>query len=526
MKYAVFCVALAAAAVNAPRFVDAGWIDGVQVSGDPLRKQFLYETTGGGIAIFDYDLDGRNDVLVVNGAGARSMLYRNEGGGKFKKSELPGDPGWDQGVCVADYDNDGRPDVFVARYGFNVLYRNTTSGFVSAPLPAQMHRWGAGCAFLDFDRDGRLDIFVSNYAVIDPKNPLQPGANPNCMWKELAVACGPKGLPHGQHVLLRQMASGAFEDVSIKAGIRKPGGCWGLGVAAADFNNDGWPDVYVACDQTPSLLYENKRDGSFVERGVEAGVAFNNDGNTQAGMGVAVADFDGDGFLDIAKTNFSGELPSLYRNEDGRFFQDIAAAAGLGANLLLGWGVAFVDIDDDGLRDLVTANGHVYPDVDRTAMGDRYRQKALLYRNLGGRKFADISASAGPAFQGLRASRALAVGDLDGDGRPEIVIGNIDAAPSVLKNESPSGNFVNIVLRGRAIGARVRAGGQIDELMSGGSYFSSHEAALHFGLGAAKVVERVSVRWPSGKTQEWKGLPVNARCELTEASPAPSCKSY
>lgn len=517
---------MAMAAVDGPRFVDIGGLDGVQVAGEADRKQFLFETTGGGIAIFDYDLDGRNDVLAVNGAGARSLLYHNEGGGKFRKTEFPGEPGWGQGVCVADYDNDGRPDVFLAQYGFNRLYRNTVSGFVTVALPAQPHRWGAGCAFLDYDRDGRLDIFVSNYAVIDPANPMKPGATPDCMWKGTPVACGPKGLPYAFNVLYRQTTTGSFEDVSEKAGIRKPGGRWGLGVVAADFNNDGWPDVYVACDQTPSLLYENKRDGTFVERGVEAGVAFNNDGNTQAGMGVTVSDFDGDGFLDIAKTNFSGELPSLYRNEDGKFFQDIASVAGLGANLLLGWGIAFVDVDDDGKRDLVMANGHVYPEVEKAAMGDRYKQKTLLYRNLGGRKFADISAASGPAFAPLRAARALAVGDLDGDGRPEIVIGNMDAAPSVLKNRGASGNFVNIELRGRSIGARVRVDGQMDEVMSGGSYFSQHEAALHFGLGAAKRVGVVSVRWPGGRTQEWKGLPVNARCLLSEAEAAPSCKVY
>jgi hypothetical protein len=514
-------VALALAAVGGPRFVDVGWIDGAQVTGEADRKRFLYETTGGGIAIFDYDLDGRNDVLLVNGA-----LYHNEGSGTFKKAAFPSEAGLGQGVCVADYDSDGRPDVFLAQYGFNRLYRNTPSGFVNVALPAQPHRWGAGCAFLDYDRDGRLDIFVSNYAVIDPTSPMQPGANANCMWKGTPVACGPKGLPYAYNALYRQTASGTFEDVSEKAGIRKPGGRWGLGVIAADFNNDGWPDVYVACDQTPSLLYENKRDGTFVERGVEAGVAFNNDGNTQAGMGVAVSDFDGDGFLDIAKTNFSGELPSLYRNEDGRFFQDVAAAAGLGANLLLGWGVAFVDVDDDGRRDLVMANGHVYPEVEKAAMGDRYKQKTLLYRNLGGRKFADISADSGPAFSAPRAARALAVGDLDGDGRPEIVIGNMDAAPSVLKNQAGAGNFVNIELKGRSIGARVRVDGQMEEVMSGGSYFSQHEAALHFGLGAAKVVGGVSVRWPSGRMQEWKGLPVNTRCVLTEGVTAAACKPY
>jgi hypothetical protein len=520
---AVLLLALAAAA--GPHYVEIGGIDGVQTAGEKDRKQYLFETTGSGIGIFDYDGDGRNDVLLVNGAGSRTLLYHNEGAAKFKEMGWPSDTGWGQGVCVGDYDNDSRPDVFIAQYGLNRLYRNTAAGFVGVPLPVQPHRWGAGCAFLDYDRDGRLDIFVSNYATIDPGNPMKPGATPNCMWKGTPVACGPKGLPYGFGALYRQVANGKFEDVSEKAGIRKPGGRWGLGVAAADFNNDSWPDIYVACDQTPSLLFENKRDGTFVERGVEAGVALNNDGNTQAGMGVAVADFDGDGFLDIAKTNFSGELPSLYRNENGKFFQDVADTAGLGAHLLLGWGVAFFDSDDDGNPDLIMGNGHVYPEVERAEMGDRYRQKTLLYRNLGGRKFADISAASGPGFAQLRAARALAIGDLDGDGRPEAVIGNLDGAPSILKNTSAGGNFINIELRGPSIGARVKVGSRMQEVMSGGSYFSQHEAALHFGLGTAPAAQRVSVRWPDGKVEEIASLPVNSRCVLARGQ-APACKAY
>lgn len=521
---------------------------GISTSGGRVGKNYLFETTGAGIAIFDFDGDGRNDVLLGNGTTFAAeehplpMLYRNLGGGRFEDvaSKLwPKGGGWGQGVCVADFDNDGRPDVFVAQFGANHLFRNTAEGFVDVSrkvgLPAVSGRWGAGCAFLDYDHDGRLDIFVSNYAQIDAKTPPKPGATPDCFWKGTPVACGPKGLPMAHNLLLRQNAAGTFEDASEKAGIRKPGARWGLGVAAADFNNDGWPDIYVACDQSPSLLYQNNRDGTFVERGVEAGVALNADGATQAGMGVAVADFDGNGLLDIAKTNFSGELPSLYWNENGRFFEDIAQSAGLGANLLLGWGVAFVDVDDDGQKDLLMANGHVYPEVEKAGTGEAYRQKTLLYRNTGARKFLDVTASSGPALEVARPSRGLAVGDLDEDGRPEVIIGNLDERPAVLKNTRPGGAFLNIELRGtqgnrQAIGARVTVQTgerrQMDELMSGGSYFSHHAFTLHFGLGAAKQADRVTVRWPGGKVEEWKTLTANALCILTEGDLKAACRPY
>lgn len=543
--------ALASQPAAGPFFVDAAGesgVTGIPVMGAREQKRYLFETTGGGAAIFDYDGDGRNDILLVNGTtlGATDhplpLLYRNLGDGRFADVAAkiwPKGGGWGQGVCVADYDNDGRPDVFIAQYGANQLFRNTAAGFINvsakAGLPANSQRWGAGCAFVDYDRDGRLDIFVSNYAEIDPRNPPKPGSTVDCLWKGTPVACGPKGLPKATNVLYHQKADGTFEDVSLKAGIRKPGARWGLGVVAADFNNDGWPDIYVACDQTPSLLYENQRDGTFAERGLEAGVALNANGQTQAGMGVAVTDFDGNGFLDIAKTNFSGELPSLYMNSDGRFFEDAAESAGLGANLLLGWGLAFVDVDDDGRKDLLIVNGHVYPEVEKAGMGDRYRQRTLLYRNEGNRRFRDISSAAGPAFEPVRASRGLAVGDVDGDGRPDAVIWNLDEPPTLLINKRRGGNSVNIALRATsgnrsAIGARVvlTSGGakQMDELQSGGSYFSHHSLTLHYGLGTARQADVVSVRWLGGKLQEWKALPANSLCVLTEGDARAACRAY
>src|SRR5262249_27357908 len=389
--------------------------------------------------------------------------------------------GWAQGVCAGDYNNDGHIDLLVTYYGSNVLYKNLGSGKFSdvtraAGLPITGTRWGAGCAFVDYDRDGLLDLFIANYVDLNLSKTPRPGEDPTCNWKGLPVMCGPRGLPMARNVLYHNNGDGTFTDVSEPAGILAPGPRYGLGVAVADFDNDGWPDIYVACDQTPSLLYHNLA-GKFEERGVEAGVAYNFDGRLQSGMGVAVADYDGDGLLDIAKTNFSGDLTSLYRNEDGKFFTDVSRQAGLGVNQLLGWGALFLDVDSDGWRDLVIANGHIYPELDRAKLGESYRQKTLLYRNLGNGRFADITKAAGPAFEPLRPARGLAEGDLDGDGRPEVVIVNMNEPPSLLRNTAWSNHWVAVRLIGTksnrsAIGARITvyAGHrrQIDEVISGG----------------------------------------------------------
>jgi hypothetical protein len=513
-------------------------------SGGHDKKAYILETTGNGAAIFDFDGDGANDIFIANGTtldgGGQgpprtSQLYHNDGHGNFTEvSQEAGFSveGWAQGVCVGDYNNDGKPDLLVTYYGHNRLYKNLGKGKFQdatseARLPTTGIRYGAGCTFVDYDRDGWLDLFVSNYVDLDLAKTPQPGANPFCEWKGLSVMCGPRGLPLGHSVLYHNNKDGTFTDVSDSAGILKPGGRYGLGVVAADFDNDGWPDIYVACDMTPSLLYHNRHDGTFEERGTEAGVAYNFDGQLQAGMGVAVADFNGDGFLDIAKTNFSGDLPSLFKNEDGKFFTDVSQRAGLSSNHLLGWGIAFVDLDDDGWKDLIIANGHVYPEVDRAAVGDRYLQKTLVYRNLGNGRFADVTAQAGPALETPRPARGLAVGDVDGDGRPEIIIVNMNAAPSLLKNQGPRRNFLSVALAGTksnrsAIGARVtvEAGGrrQIDEVMSGGSYYSHNDMKLYFGLGQASSVNRLQVRWPSGAVQVWNDIPANQKLYITEGS--------
>lgn len=543
---AIVCVSVAVlhSSVDADstlRFVDVArdWGFTVpNVSGGLAKKDLILETTGNGVAVFDFDGDGANDVLIANGStldgkGTPPQLYRNDGHGHFRdvaKQAGLDRVGWGQGVCVGDIDNDGRPDVMLTYFGHNLLYRNLGNGRFgditeSAGLPVTGTRWGTGCALFDYDRDGLLDIFVSNYVDLDPKRAPKPGSDDSCKWKGIAVMCGPRGLPLAHNALYHNNGDGTFSDVSEKAGILKPGGRYSLGVVTADFDNDGWPDIYVACDMTPSLLYRNRHDGTFEERGVEAGVAYNFDGRLQAGMGVAVADYDGNGFLDIAKTNFSGDLISLFRNEDGKFFTDSSQQAGLNAHQLLGWGASFLDVDEDGLPDLITANGHVYPEVEGAQVGDTYLQPSLLFRNLGNGRFRDVTASAGPAFAASRPARGLAIGDLDGDGRPEVVIVNMNRPPSVLRNETPRKSWLRVALQGTksnrsAIGARVRvtAGGrvQMEEIVGGGSYLSQSESALYFGLADAKLVDRLEIRWPNGSHQEVQDIAVNQTIAIRE----------
>jgi hypothetical protein len=543
------CLALTSASIPSFRvnFEDIAASAGLSsrnVFGGLDRKDYILETTGNGVAIFDAEDNGRNDIFIANGTRLSAsketqsgpQFYRNLGDGRFQKVGHEAgftQAGWGQGVCVGDYDNDGKPDLLVTYYGHNVLYRNLGGArfedvTAKANLPVTGVRYGSGCSFVDYDRDGYLDLFVANYVDLDLDKTPRPGHSDYCVWKGIPVMCGPRGLPLAHNILYHNNRNGTFTDVSESAGILKPGGRYSLGVAAADFDNDGWPDIYVACDMTPSLLFHNRHDGTFEERGAEAGVAFNFDGALQAGMGIAVGDYDGDGRLDIAKTNFSGDLTSLFHNDDGRFFTDVSREAGLGARQFLGWGTAFVDVDDDGWPDLVVANGHVYPEVEGKELGDTYLQPTILYRNLGTGKFQDVTAEAGPAFRAPRPARGLAVGDIDGDGLPEIAIVNMNTTPSLLKNRGTHGHYLNVALTGTrsnrsAIGSRVivTAGGRkrIDEVMSGSSYYSQNSFTLHFGLGELRQVEDVEIRWPSGIVQHLGRQAADQTLKITEHAP-------
>jgi hypothetical protein len=545
-----FLAMISAAAENASFFVDVASGLGIHAGntfGGVERKDFILETTGNGVAIFDADEDGLEDVLLLNGTRTQPVqalpsLYRNLGAGKFELHKASGFDveGWAQGLCGGDFDNDGRTDLLVTYYGHNRMYRNAGGGrfedvTAKVGLPVSGTRFGSGCTFIDYDRDGRLDLFVSNYVQLDLAKTPKPGQGEFCVWKEIPVMCGPRGLPLGMNLLYHQEPDGRFRDVSNVSGILKPGGRYALQAVSADFDNDGWPDLYVACDMTPSLLFRNRGNGTFEERGEEAGVAFNVDGRLQAGMGVAVADYNNDGFLDIAKTNFSGDLISLFQNEDGKFFNDVAGPAKLGVKQLLGWGIVFSDWDEDGWKDLMTVNGHVYPEVERAKVGDQYRQLTLAFRNLGNGSFEELGSGGGPGLAVARASRGLAAGDLDGDGRPEMVILNMNDKPSVLKNSAAGGKFLNLRLRGvkgnrSAIGARVtvESGGhkQIDEVMSASSFYSQNSFTLHFGLGTSAQADRVIVRWPGGKTEIWQGLAAGQKCVLTEGQALARCQGY
>lgn len=531
---------------GSPEYTDIATSSGLRHAvtfGSATENTYILETTGTGAAIFDFDRDGDNDVLVVNGTtyplhesggSPSSFLYVNDGQGRFREAVGGaglGAVGWGQGACIGDIDNDGWEDLVVTYFGSNVLYRNENGKFKDASgglgQVEGQRRWGAGCAFLDYDSDGLLDLFVANYVDFDPENTPKPGSSGACEWKSIPVMCGPRGLPRASNLLYRNLGDGVFEDVSEAAGILAPGGRYALGSVTADFDNDGDIDIYVACDMTPSLLYSNNGDGTFTDIASEAGVAYNADGQLQAGMGVAVADYDGNGFLDIAKTNFSGDLPSLYNNEDGIFYEDVAFEAGLGARQLLGWGVLFVDADEDGAPDLMLANGHVYPEVDSASIGETYSQQTVLFRNLGDGSFEDATSNGGAALQEPRPARGMAAGDLDGDGHPEIVVVNVNRPPTLLKNPVPDASAVLIRLTGTvsnrsAIGSRVAvcvgSRCQVQAVVGGGSYYSQSDLTLHFGLGHAGSVDAVEITWPKGLRQRWTDLQANQRYRFVEGS--------
>lgn len=516
------------------------------VSGGTNTKTYIIETTGTGVAVFDYDNDGWPDIFFVNGTtldqtsgrnAPTGHLYHNNHDGTFTdvtvKAGLAATVGWGQGVCVGDYDNDGWEDLYITSYGKNRLYHNRNGVFEEvgekAGVAGSGKSWSTGCAFVDYDRDGYLDLVVANYVDFDEATAAKPGERSSCVWKGVPVMCGPRGLRGAKNILYRNRGDGTFEDVTVKAHIDRTEGHYGLGVATLDFDDDGWPDIYVACDSAPSILYHNNHDGTFTDVAVSAGVAFNEDGREQAGMGVTVADFNGDGRLDLFKTNFSDDTPTLYRNDGQGVFSDVTFAAGLGLHTqYLGWGTMFFDFDNDGWPDLIVANGHVYPEVEKFHLGSDYREPRILYHNNGNGTFADVSASAGPGITAASSARGLAVGDLWNDGRLSIVINNMNAEPSLLVNSLRSANhwigFKTVGTRSNrdGIGAMItvtaRGRKRIDEVRSGSSYVSQNDLRVHFGLGSAAKVESVEVRWPSGLVEHFDGLPVDAIHTLKEGS--------
>ena len=516
------------------------------IFGGENTKKYIIETTGTGVAIFDYDNDGWPDIFVVNGTKLEGLapnkvptshLYHNNHDGTFTDvTEKAGftHTGWGQGVCVGDYDNDGFEDLYVTYYGKNVLYHNNGNGTFTdvsekAHVAGTGKFWGTGCAFVDYDRDGKLDLIVANYVDFDSATALAPGERPSCMWKGVAVMCGPRGLAWAHNILYHNLGNGTFEDVTTKAHIDHTNGHYAFSVSTLDYDDDGWPDIFVACDSTASILYHNNRDGTFTDSAVVAGAAFNDDGREQAGMGSAVGDYDGDGKLDIFKTNFSDDTSTLYRNNGDGTFDDKTFPAGLGLNTqYLGWGVAFLDIDNDGWPDLLLGNGHVYPEVDSQHLGSHFQEPKILYHNNGNGTFTDISAQAGPGITAVSSARGLAVGDLWNDGRMSAVISNMNAPPSLLVNDVRNGNhwiaFRTISTHSNhdGIGAKitVSSGGRrlVDEVRSGSSYISNHDMRVHLGLGASTKVDSVRVRWPSGLVEDFESPRIDAIHVLKEGS--------
>jgi hypothetical protein len=520
------------------------------IYGGVEKNKYLLETTGCGVAFYDYDADGWIDIFLVNGWRLEGFpkggeptchLFKNNRDGTFTdvtaKAGLARS-GWGQGCCVGDYDNDGHDDLFVSYYGQCALFHNNGDGTfkdvtAKAGLTQTKTRWNSGCAFLDYDRDGHLDLFVANYIDLDLKTAPVPESGP-CTYKGIMVACGPPGLQGGKNILYHNNGDGTFADVSQKAGMWSAVGNYALSVAVADLDNDGWPDIYVANDSTAATLYQNQKDGTFKDVAIEAGAALSPDGKPQAGMGVSVGDYNRDGTLDIAKTNFAGDTDSLYSNLGDGSFEDRTYEAGLGINTrYLGWGVGFFDMDNDGWLDLLVSNGHVYPEVSSSKTEAPYAEHKYLYRNLRNGRFEDVSDKAGPGIAAAVPARGCAFGDYDNDGDVDIVVNCVNTYPQLLRCDATvKRNWIKVKAVGvksnrTGIGARVTVTAktdpaaakplvQVDEVRSGGSYYSQNDLRLHFGLDKAEIVDSIEIRWPSGQVDTWKKLAANKLYVLAE----------
>ena len=514
------------------------------IYGEEYVKRYIVEANGGGIAFYDYDNDGWLDIFLMNGTQHEGLaqgkeptnhLYHNNRDGTFSDvTEKAGlrHSGWGYGVCIGDYDNDGNDDLFLTYFGKNVLYRNNGDGTFTdvtakAGLQQKAPRYGSGCTFVDYDRDGHLDLFVSHYVDMDLASTPVPSSNRPCKYKSVPVACGPLGLKKEFCTLYHNNGEGTFNDVTEKAGLTKTGGRYGLTALAFDYNNDGWPDLFVACDSTPNLLFRSNHDGTFSDCALETGVAVNGDGQEQANMGVAVGDYDCDGYLDLFLPHFSDDTPILYRNQKGKFFDDMTDVAGLAVNTqYVCWGVGFLDLDNDGWLDIFHVTGTVYPEVEKVYPSYKFKNQRVIYRNLRDGGFEDVSALCGSAILEHHASRGCAFGDFDNDGNIDILVMNMNEPPSLLHTESRLGNhWLSIKVLGSrsnrsAIGARVAvtAGGrrQIREVLSGSSYISQSDLRQHFGLGEATRIDHVEVQWPSGVVDKIASIEVDQFVTIQE----------
>lgn len=526
-------------------FVDVAASAGLRapvIYGDVETKKYIVESTGCGCAFIDYDNDGWMDLFVLSGTrlggapeGATNRLYKNNRDGTFtdvtQKAGLHS-VGWACGICVGDYNNDGFEDIFCTTYGQNILYRNNGDGTFTdvtkqAGLWSEEPRYGTGCTFLDYNRDGHLDLFVSNYVGFDFENAGLPGQNSYCRWKGIPVECGPRGLTTGKNFLFRNNGNGTFTDVTREARIDRAPAIYGLTVVAADFDEDGWPDIYVAADSTPSLLFMNNRDGTFREEGVLRGVGLSEDGMEQAGMGVGIGDYDLDGHLDLFKTHFLDDTNILYRNDGKGNFDDATRASRIGVETrYICWGAGIVDLDNDGLPDIFMVTGHVYPQVERTLPQYPNKTPRTVFRNLGDGVFEELMEEAGPGVAAPHCSRGCAFGDIDNDGDIDVLIINLNEPPSLLRNDlsGKPNNWIKVKLEGvksnrSAIGGRVLVhyGGktQAQAVLSQSSFLSCNDPRLHFGLGAVNTVD-IDVYWPSGLHESFRQLPANQLVTLKE----------